>query len=197
MLLPFRSTPWRGLRLQQGRIYLRPPRQGDWKAWAAVRAQSREFLEPWEPSWSSDTLSRPAFRRRLRGYQAEWQAGAGYGFFVWRREDDALMGGVTLGNLRRGVAQSASLGYWIGQPFAHQGYMTEALAAILDFALERLGLHRVEAACLPGNDASRGLLLKAGFQEEGYARQYLRIDGQWQDHVLFGFLKSDPRAEAT
>ena len=110
-----------------------------------------------------------------------------------RRRDDALLGGITFSNVRRGVAQSASLGYWIGAPHAHQGYMTEALSAVLDFAFDHLALHRVEAACLPDNEASQGLLLKIGFQDEGYARQYLRINGRWQDHRLFALLKGDKR----
>lgn len=191
MLLPLRSGAERGLRLQHGRVYLRAPRHGDWQAWAKLRKESRDFLAPWEPSWTDDALTRAAFRRRLRSYDLEWHRGTSYSFLVYRREDEALLGGATLSNVRRGVAQSASLGYWIGQRFAHQGYMTEALTAVLEFAFERLALHRVEAACLPTNEASRGLLLKLGFEEEGYSRQYLRIDGRWRDHCLFAILKGD------
>ena len=190
MLLSFRSASSRDVRLEQGRVILRPPRAADWPDWAAVRRESREFLERWEPSWSGDVLSRPAFRRRLHGYRGEWQRGTGYAFLIRRREDEALMGGITLSNVRRGVAQSGSLGYWIGHRFARQGHMTESLALVLDFAFDQLGLHRVEGACLPSNDASRGLLTKSGFKEEGYLRRYLRIDGQWRDHVLFGILRA-------
>ena len=194
MQLPFRSSAMRGPRLKHGRVYLRPARQSDWRAWANLRSESRDFLVPWEPSWSSDALSRAAFRRRLRSHEAEWQRGTGYSFLLFRADDDALVGGVTLSNVRRGVAQSASLGYWVGEPFARQGYMTEGLRAILDFAFDRLALHRIEAACLPGNRASQGLLLKSGFKEEGYSRQYLRINGRWQDHRLFAVLQDDPRS---
>jgi ribosomal-protein-alanine N-acetyltransferase len=193
MLLPFRNAAWRDVRLERGRVVLRPPRGADWVDWVALRRESRDFLEPWEPTWSNDALTRPAFRRRLQGHRSEWQRGSGYAFLIRRREDGALMGGVTLSNVRRGVAQSGSLGYWIGRRFARQGYMTESLALVLTFAFENLGLHRVEGACLPSNEASRGLLTKSGFTEEGYLRRYLRIDGQWRDHVLFGILKSDPR----
>lgn len=194
MQLPFRSSAMRGPRLKHGRVYLRPARQSDWRAWASLRSESRDFLVPWEPSWSSDALSRAAFRRRLRSHEAEWQRGTGYSFLMFRSDDDALIGGVTLSNVRRGVAQGASLGYWVGEPFARQGYMTEGLCAVLDFAFDRLALHRIEAACLPGNRASQGLLLKAGFKEEGYSRQYLRINGRWQDHRLFAVLQDDPRS---
>lgn len=185
--------PRRGVRLENGRIYLRLPVQRDWRAWAALRGDSRDFLTPWEPTWAYDSLARGAFRRRLKLYKTEMRQGTAYSFLVLRRGDDVLLGGVTLSNLRRGVAQAASLGYWIGAPFARQGYMTEAIAAVLDFAFDRLGLHRIEAACLPHNEASRRLLFKAGFREEGFAREYLRINGRWQDHQLFAILAADRR----
>jgi len=192
----FTRAARRPLYLEYGRVRLRPPRRGDWRAWTRLRGQSRAFLEPWEPSWPVDALTRGAFRRRLRQHLFEQESGLGYSFLIFRREDGVLLGGITISNLRRGVAQSANLGYWIGQPYARQGYMAEALSAVLDFAFERLDLHRVEAACLPGNAASQGLLRKVGFSEEGYARRYLRINGQWQDHVLFAILREDPRGVA-
>lgn len=184
----------RGVRLDRGRIYLRPPRAKDWVQWAEVRERSRSFLVPWEPTWPSDALTRAAFRRRLRQNAHDWAEGSSYSFLLFRADDDRLMGGITLSNVRRGVAQTGSLGYWIGADFARQGYMTEALYALMDFAFDQLGLHRLEAACLPTNVASRALLLKVGFREDGYARQYLRINGEWQDHLLFSILRSDRRA---
>lgn len=179
--------------LMGDRIFLRPPRLGDFDGWARLRDGSRGFLAPWEPTWPEDALSRPAFRRRLASYTLDWRKDTGYNFFVFRRSDNALVGGIGLANLRRGVVQSASLGYWMGAPFAGQGHMTEALGATLGFAFDRLGLHRLDAACLPNNAASRRLLGKCGFREEGYARKYLCINGVWQDHVLFGLLAEDWR----
>ena len=183
----------RGNRLQSTRLFLQPPRFRDWRAWADLRAASRDFLVPWEPTWQPDALNRAAYRRRLRQTALEWHNDAGYGFFMFRRDDEALVGGATLSNVRRGVAQTASLGYWIGAPYARQGYMTEALGCLLPFAFDRLGLHRIEAACLPHNEASRALLRKVGFREEGYGRRYLRIRGAWQDHVLYAIMQDDPR----
>ncbi len=180
-------------RLEGRRVYLRPPRSRDWLGWADLREKSRAFLAPWEPTWPADALSRAAFRRRLRQTAGEWNDDSGYGFLVLCREDDAILGGVNLSNVRRGVAQAANLGYWIGEPHARQGYMSDALDAVFPFAFERLGLHRIEAACLPHNLASRRLLLKAGFREEGHARQYLRINGSWQDHALYALLRADVR----
>lgn len=156
-----------------------------------MRAESRDFLVPWEPTWAYDALTRSAFRRRLRMYRAEMRQGIGYSFLIFRQSDEVLLGGITLSNVRRGVAQTASLGYWVGAPFSQQGYMTEAIACILRFAFKDLGLHRVEAACLEANVASKSLLRKSGFREEGFARGYLRINGRWQDHVLFALLRDD------
>ena len=181
------------LRLWSERVVLRPAERTDFEAWAGVRAESRRFLTPWEPSWTSDALSRGAFRRRLARYAADWRGDQGYSLFVFRREDGQLMGGIGLTNVRRGVAETASLGYWIGLPFARQGFMTAALPLVLDFSFDRLRLHRVEAACLPTNVPSRALLLRTGFTEEGYARRYLLIDGKWQDHLLLAILREDWR----
>ena len=177
--------------LRRGRITLRPPKQSDWKLWVEVRERSRDFLAPWEPTWPYDALTRRAFRRRVRAYHQEIRQGSGFSFLIIRNRDGALLGGVTLSNLRRGVAQAASLGYWIGARHSRQGHMSDALETLLYFAFNDLGLHRVEAACLPKNAASKGLLMKCGFREEGYAREYLRIDGRWQDHVLFGILRDE------
>jgi len=175
------------------RLYLRRPRVGDFRQWAQLREQSRTFLTPWEPTWHGGALTRESYRRRLRRAQQEWREETGYGFLLLRKSDGALLGGLTLGAVRRGVSDSCVLGYWLGAPFARQGLMTEAVHCALDFAFDRLGLHRVEAACLPANLASRGLLLKCGFREEGIAREYLRINGAWADHVLFAILSSDHR----
>jgi len=186
-----------GSQLEGASLILRPPRDSDWGDWAGVRAASRGFLVPWEPTWPADSLSRAAFRRRIRVISAEWREDSGYTFFIFRRAGEILVGGVTLSNMRRGVAQTASLGYWVGFPFARQGVMTEALGVLLPHAFERLGLHRIEAACLPQNAASRGLLTKLGFVEEGYARGYLRINGEWRDHVLYGLLRSELKLAAS
>ena len=179
------------LRLWSERVLLRPAERTDFDAWAGVRAESRRFLTPWEPSWTSDALSRGAFRRRLARYAGDWRGDQGYSLFVFRREDNQLMGGIGLTNVRRGVAETASLGYWMGERYAGRGYMKEALRLMLAFAFDRLHLHRIEAACLPNNAASRHLLTRCGFREEGYAHKYLCIDGKWQDHVLFGLLREE------
>lgn len=173
-------------------VYLRYPRVGDYPAWMQLRADSRTFLAPWEPAWATDELSKGAFRRRLKRYQREAREDSAYAFFVFRAPDDALLGGCTLSNVRRGVTQCCALGYWVGERFARQGYMSGAVRALIPFIFGTLGLHRIEAACLPTNEASKNLLAKAGFRQEGLARRYLQINGEWRDHVLFALLADDP-----
>jgi len=177
--------------IKGGEVYLRYPRVSDHPAWSAVRSESRAFLSPWEPVWASDELSKGAFRRRIKRYQKEARADTAYAFFVFRRSDDLLMGGCTLSNVRRGVTQCCALGYWIGERFARQGYMFDAVCSLLPFVFSTLGLHRIEAACLPSNEPSQNLLLKAGFRQEGLARGYLQINGAWRDHALFALLADD------
>jgi ribosomal-protein-alanine N-acetyltransferase len=181
------------VRLENERVHLRRPMVADWSAWAELRAASSGFLKPWEPSWTIDALSRAAFRRRLQRYAADWRCDEGYSFVIVRNEDGKLLGGIGLSNLRRGVAETASVGYWIGLPFARQGYMAGALGLMLDYGFDRLSLHRIEAACLPSNQPSRNLLAKMRFREEGYAKRYLCIDGRWQDHVLHALLTEEWR----
>jgi ribosomal-protein-alanine N-acetyltransferase len=172
-------------------VYLRAPQMSDYSEWTTLREASRAFLTPWEPTWPSDDLSRSAFRRRLRRYAEDQRADTSYAFFLFRRADDALVGGLTLANIRRGVAQAGSLGYWIGEPFSRRGLMTGALAGLVPFAFGSLRLHRLEAACIPSNAASIKLLEKMAFAREGYAREYLCINGLWQDHLLFARLNGD------
>jgi [ribosomal protein S5]-alanine N-acetyltransferase len=169
-------------------VILRTPQMTDFEEWAALREASRAFLTPWEPIWPVDDLTRAAFRRRIKRYAEDLRSDTGYAFLIVRGSDGALVGGLTLANIRRGVAQAGSLGYWTGLPFVRQGYMAAALRALVPFAFNSLRLHRLEAACIPSNTGSIKLLEKTGFAREGYAREYLCINGVWQDHLLYGRL---------
>ena len=182
-----------GPQVTSANLSIRPPQSSDYPAWAELRARSREFLTPWEPTWSRDELSRAAYKRRLRHYQKDLREETGYAFLIFRRADGLLVGGLTLSNVRRGVTQATSLGYWMGAPFANRGLMSEAVRAIMPFAFATLWLHRLEAACIPHNLASIRVLERAGFVREGLARRYLRINGIWQDHYLYAALADDPR----
>jgi len=173
------------------RIYLRQPKRSDWKQWTKIRDVSREHLIPWEPVWSNETLTRQSFRERLRRFTDDAKSDTGYAFFLFRKEDDQLVGSITLSNVRRGVAQTGTLGYWTGLPYIRNGYMFEGICALLPALFDKYSLRRVEAACLPENLPSASLLEKAGFKQEGIAREYLCINGKWQDHLLFAILNSD------
>jgi ribosomal-protein-alanine N-acetyltransferase len=190
----FRSILWSDpLPAIEGKsVYLRMPRMSDWAGWARLREESRSFLAPWEPIWPEDDLTRAAFRRRLQRYANDQQTDYAYAFLIFRASDDAILGGVTINNIRRGVAQAGSLGYWMGAPHAGKGHMTAALRALVPFAHGALRLKRLEAACLPHNAASIRLLEKLNFTREGLARDYLCIAGRWQDHLLFARLHDDP-----
>lgn len=174
-------------------VLMRRPMMEDFEEWAALRAQSRAFLEPWEPLWNDDDLTRRAFRQRVKRAAVESEADEAYPFLIFRMQDQALVGGVTLGLVRRGVAQACTMGYWLGEPHGGKGYMTRAVKAVAGHAFDGLRLRRIEAACLPANDRSRSLLERVGFQREGFARQYLCIAGRWEDHLLYALLASDPR----
>ena len=169
-------------------LLLRAPRMDDYVDWAQLRQESRSFLAPWEPVWPVDDLTRQSFRRRMKRYHDDMIADLAYTLFIFEPTTGSLMGGMTLGNVRRGVSQSATLGYWMGQPFAGRGIMTKAVRVMKVFAFAKLGLRRIEAGCIPNNIASIRVLEANGFEREGYAREYLCIAGVWQDHFLYACL---------
>lgn len=173
------------------RVLLRPFVPADYEMWAALREVSREHLQPWEPQWPANDLTRPAFRNRVRHYQREAREGTGYGFGIFDENGGELRGGLTLTNIRRGVTQAASLGYWLGLPYLGRGFATEAVQTAVTFGFNQLRLHRFEAASMPSNTASINVLQRVGFVREGFARRYLKINGVWQDHILFGLLADD------
>ncbi|MEP3330282.1 GNAT family protein [Sedimentitalea sp.] len=183
----------RKLKLETERLTLRPPVHSDFRNWSAMRDDSRDFLTQWEPVWASDHLSRKGFTNRVYWAQRSIGNGSAVPLFLFRRDDQSLVGAITLDNIRRGPAQAGTLGYWTGAPFARQGYMREAIGAVVHYAFSQLDLSRIEAACLPENAASRGLLEKSGFKYEGVAQSYLQINGRWRTHVLYASLRSDRR----
>lgn len=198
-------------------VMMRAPCMMDYPAWAELRAMSRDHLAPWEPLWSRDELTRSAFRRRVRHYQREAREDLGYAYLVFAAPQPApasahgifdidgrplahprpvqippaLVGGVTLTNVRRGVTQAATLGYWLGAPYAGRGLMHDALSALIPFAFDVLRLHRIEAAVMPANATSLRVLDRLGFSREGLARRYLKIADRWEDHLLFGLVAED------
>ena len=177
--------------IETPRLLLRPPQMRDFETWAQLRRDSRAFLVPWEPAWSRDHLTARAFRNRVVWAERVIRQGEALPLFLLRRDDGALIGGITLSHIRRQPAMAGTLGYWTGAAHARQGYMTEALAALRDHAFGAMNLSRLEAACLPDNAASRRLLERCRFEHEGVAQAYLQINGRWRDHVLYAALRAD------
>lgn len=183
----------RRVRVETERMTLRLPEHGDWRQWSDLREASAEFLIKWEPVWSNDHLTRRAFSNRVYWAQRAEAQGQALPMLLIRREDQRLLGALTLDNIRRGPSQTGTFGYWIGAPFARHGYMREAILALTHHAFTRMDLSRLEAACLPENVASRGVLEKCGFKYEGVAQSYLQINGRWRNHVLYANLRGDRR----
>ena len=179
-------------RLETRRTVLQRPQPNDFQAWADLRRESADFLQPFEPSWAADELSRSAFRARLRRHEADIASGRGLPWFLFdRHRPDILLGGITISNIRHGVAETGTLGYWMGEEHAGKGLMKEALLAVCGELIEVHHLHRIEAATVLNNERSQALLTRCGFKQEGMARQYLRINGVWRDHNLFARLAED------
>lgn len=183
----------RRVQIDTARLVLRLPVHSDFRAWSTLRRDSAAFLVPWEPAWAPDHLARKAFTNRVYWSARAHANGTALPLFLIRREDGVLVGAITLDNIRRGPAQCGVLGYWVGQPFARQGYMREAINGVVIHAFTDLNLSRIEAACLPENAASRGVLETAGFKYEGVAQSYLQINGRWRNHVLYANLRHDRR----
>lgn len=186
----------RKVRLDTERLILRPPAHADYRAWASLREESRAFLVPWEPVWAADHLTRKSFTNRVYWAQRSISQGTAVPLFLIRRADEALMGAITLDNIRRGPAQAGTTGYWIAEPFARQGYMREAVQAVVHYAFTQMDLSRIEAGCLPENTPSRRLLESCGYKYEGVAQSYLQINGRWRNHVLYANLRHDRRGKS-
>jgi ribosomal-protein-alanine N-acetyltransferase len=178
--------------VRSGNLLLRQPTATDYAQWAELRALSRAHLTPWEPTWSHDDLSRATYRRRLRAYAKDVHNDTSYPYFIFQAAAGTLIGGITLSNVRRGSAQTAALGYWMGAPYAGKGHMKEAVDTLLQVGFGALHLHRIEAATMLKNLASIRVLEACGFEREGLARSYLKINGLWEDHLLYARVAGVP-----
>ena len=173
------------------RVFLRPPKRRDALKWQKLRMSSKSFLVPWEPSWDASSCTRRAYLRYFKNSNYLANMDRAYSFLIFKTDDKTLLGGINIGNVRRGVSQSASLGYWIGEKHSRNGYMKEALKLLIPSLFVDLRLNRIEAATLEENIASKNLLKKIGFKKEGVLRKYLKINGTWRDHILYGLLEND------
>lgn len=181
-------------RLLGARVVLRPPKARDIPELRALLRDNADHLRPWSPApaRSSNPLSLTELSRSISRQRREWKNDAAYVFLLAMREpDEPIIGRVALTSVARGPFQNAYLGYWIAASHQRLGLMTEAVGVALRFAFETIGLHRVQAAVMPRNVASRRILAKRRFREEGLARRYLCIAGEWEDHVLHAITRED------
>jgi [ribosomal protein S5]-alanine N-acetyltransferase len=175
-------------RLTGSRVTLRGPRVEDWQDWVRLRGLSASFLQPWEPEWPKNSTSRDYYMSYWRRLVRRWMQDREYAFLICGKEG-ALLGGITITDIKREATQTGTLGYWIGSPYAGRGYMKEAAKLAMDFAFRDLQLHRLEATCMPENEPSLRLLHGLGLQQVGLVKRYMKINGEWRDHVLFEKVK--------
>jgi [ribosomal protein S5]-alanine N-acetyltransferase len=179
-------------RLSYGRIGLRPPRLRDAPAWSALRLSNEAWLAPWEPSSAESWASRhavsawPSLHSSVRRLA---RAGALLPFVVTYEEQ--FVGQLTVNNVVRGALRSAQIGYWVDQRHAGRGVITTAVALATDHCFHSVGLHRIQIDIRPENAASRRVVAKLGFREEGYLQRYLDIDGAWRDHISYALTVED------
>ncbi len=186
LLLKPQSTP-----LETERLLLRLPTTKDWAQWYYVREKSRSFLAPWEPLWPKGRLTKPYYLRRINQYYKKQRAGHGIYYHIFLKETNELVGGINILHIMRGVMQNASLGYWIGQEFHSNGFMTEAIQAVLFHAFETMDLHRIQVSIMRDNIASHRVAQKCRFIEERIARNYIKINGNWEDHMIYSMTKEE------
>lgn len=172
-----------------GNIRLKHPRWADFEAWADLRRSNLEYLRPWEPQVSEAGLNRAAYRGRLSRLKKLVQQERVFPFHIFREE--TLVGACNITHIDRGTAQSAKLGYWIGETFAGRGFARASVRAASEFCFAGLGLHRVEAAVQTDNSASIKVLKASGYSFEGTARGLLKINGAWRDHDIYAKLSGD------
>ena len=171
------------------KVFLRYPEKGDWKEWAELRQKSRLFLQPWEPIWPKNYLTKDFFERFINQTHNSIKNKTSYTFFIFHKKSKTFMGGINLTNIKNELYKSIAIGYWMGINFTGKGYMQDSIKNICEFCFNNLSLNRIEAACLPKNIVSKRVLTKSGFVIEGYAKKYLEINGKFEDHILFAKLK--------
>ncbi len=179
------------IEIPETNLVLRAPVSQDYQAWKHIREASREFLEPWEPKWPENDLTRLGYRRRLKRYQQERERRTGETYFLISKSTNNPIGGITVSNIRYGVSRNCNIGYWMSEEFSGKGYMKLTVKAVARHIFNDLKLCRIEAACLPNNERSFKLLESIGFEREGHMRKYLEINGVRHDHILYSLLNTD------
>ncbi len=173
------------------KVFLKTPVKENWSEWAKLRQKSKNFLQPWEPKWPKNFLTQESFSIFINMVEIALRNKTAYNFFIFNKKNNHLMGGISLNVFKSEGYKSITIGYWMGQDYAGKGYMKDSLKVVCDFCFNDLNFYRIEAACLPKNITSKKVLLNAGFEIEGYAKKYLKINGSLEDHLLLAKIKKD------
>ena len=179
------------VKLYGKRTLVRPPSETDWPAWLDIRTKNKQALTPFEPTWPRNSLSEEFFTKMFYKQINDWGADYRYAFLIYNIDDTQLLGGVNINNVQRGVLQSASFGYWLDKDQQGNGYMSDALTSLIAFSFTTLDLHRLQIACMPHNEKSINIAKRLNFTDEGFAKRYIKINGKWEDHQLFGLTIED------
>ncbi len=167
------------------RLEIRSLTPDDSKLMRQFALKNREFLKPFEPSRDESYFTQEFWEANLRDSLNQFKEEKAFRFlFIDRNQGGSVLGSVNFSNLCRGPFQAANLGYSLDQTVQGQGLMNEALSALLHFMFEKCNFHRIMANYLVSNQRSGRLLAKLGFEVEGKAKFYLKINGEWQDHIL-------------
>lgn len=176
------ATGWPA-KLSEGRVRLRPIQVRDAEAWYELRARNRAWLAAWEATTPGGTTHQLTFKQMVRRLRRDARAGRVLPFAVLY--EGKLVGQLTVANIIWGSVSSASMGYWVDQRHAGRGIIPTAVALATDHCFEVVGLHRMEVAIRPENHSSLRVVEKLGFRAEGLRPNYLHIDGEWRDHLVF------------
>lgn len=174
-----------GLTIKGADFRLETPSVSDYASWRHARMSNEDHLQPFEPTWKPDAFTKATYRRFVGQAEHDIVSDGGAVLLLKHIDTDEVIGGINLRNIRRGSADMGTLGYWMAKEWGGAGRMKLAVGRVCEFGFYQLRLHRIEAACVPENDASAAVLLANGFEEEGFAKAYLSINGAWRDHRLF------------
>jgi ribosomal-protein-alanine N-acetyltransferase len=170
-------------------IDIRPIQMEHLEALLELRMRNRAFAASFEPIQPDAHFTLEGQREVIQQVLHNREGGTGYGFGIFLTETNALIGRINLSNVSRGAWQSCTLGYFLDQAHNGRGYTTQAVRLVCRYAFEDAGLHRLQAAVMPRNEASIRVLEKAGFHYDGHAEYYLNINGSWEHHNLYSLTK--------
>lgn len=173
------------------RIYIKKLNKEHAEEILALKLKNKKFFEPFEPTREERHFTIDGQLDDLQTVEENRLKDASYSFGIFLRNNDNLIGRINLNAITRGAFQNTYLGYYLDEEYNARGCMTEAVVEVMKVAFKELGLHRIQAAIMLNNNASRKVLMKSGFRKEGVAEKYLKINGKWEDHELYALTSEE------